>query len=194
MSLSPRLNASPAEGSKRPWTLKEVTAAGLFAALTAVGAYVTLPMPWVPFTLQVLVTLLAGVVLGARAGALSQGVYVLMGVAGLPVFAGRIGGIQALVGPTGGYILGFVVAAWLVGRVMERDQARRPLRAMAAMGLGIAAIHICGVLVLSFHVGSLERAVAIGLAFLPVDVLKAIAAYTIAKGLAARGITLHERP
>lgn len=183
---------TPPGRRRRPLALKEVTAAGLFAALTAVSAMVTIPMPMVPFTLQVMVTLLAGAVLGARAGALSQAVYLLMGVIGLPVFAGRIGGIQGLAGPTGGYLIGFVLAAWVVGSFFGRSETPRPLRAMFAMGLGIVAIHVPGVLVLSLHTGSLSSALAIGLAFIPMDILKAIGAYAIAKGLAARGVVLRD--
>lgn len=77
MRASTPLKSSPAPGRAPAWSLRELTAAGLFAALTAVAAVITIPMPFVPFTLQVLVTLLSGAVLGARAGALSQAVYVL---------------------------------------------------------------------------------------------------------------------
>lgn len=190
--LSVSIDPGRPQSRKQPWTIKEVTAAGMFAALTAVGAMITIPMPWVPFTLQVLVTLLSGAVLGARAGALSQAVYVLMGAIGLPVFAGRAGGIQTLFGPTGGYLIGFVLAAWVVGRVLAGGQKREALRAVAAMGLGLLAIHVPGVLVLSYHTGSLWGAVLVDVVFWPVDILKAAAAYAIAKGLKARGVVLQE--
>jgi len=190
MRASTPLKSSPAPGRAPAWSLRELTAAGLFAALTAVAAVITIPMPFVPFTLQVLVTLLSGAVLGARAGALSQAVYVLMGAIGLPVFAGRNGGVQALAGPTGGYLLGFILAAWVVGRLFERSSTAGPWRAMGAMALGLAAIHVPGVLVLSYHTGSLASALAVGAAFLPVDIVKAAGAYLLAKSLAAHGLAL----
>lgn len=180
--------------AKHTWTLKEVTAAGLFAALTAVSALVTIPLPWVPITLQVLVTLLAGAVLGVRAGMLSQGVYVLMGAVGLPVFAGRAGGIQHLLGPTGGYLAGFILAPWVVGRLLRGHRSVGAGRGLLAMGLGILVIHIAGVLGLSFHVGSLGRALAIDAAFIPLDLVKALAAFAIARGLEARGVVMRDRP
>lgn len=180
--------------AKKPWTLKEVTAAGLFAALTAASALFTIPLPWVPLTLQVLVTLLAGAVLGGRAGTLSQGVYVAMGAVGLPVFAGRAGGIQHLVGPSGGYLIGFILAPWVVAKVLSGRRTFGPVRGLVAMGLGLLVIHIAGVLVLSLHVGSLGRALVIDVAFLPVDLLKAVAAYVIARGLEARGVVIRDNP
>lgn len=178
--------------SRKPWTLKEVTAAGLFAALTAVSALFTIPLPWVPVTLQVLVTLLAGAVLGARAGTLSQGVYVAMGAVGLPVFSGRGAGLQHLIGPTGGYLLGFILAPWVVAKVLGPRRSVSPGRGLAAMTLGILVIHVAGVLVLSLHVGSLGRAAAIDAAFIPLDLVKAVAAFVIARGLEARGVVLRD--
>lgn len=175
-----------------PWTLKEVTAAGLFAALTAVSAMFTVPLPFVPMTLQVLVTLLAGAVLGARAGSLSQAVYVAMGVVGLPVFSGRGAGIQHLLGPTGGYLIGFVLAPWVVAKALGPRRPFSMARGAVAMGLGLLVIHVAGVLGLSVHVGSLNRAVAIDAAFIPVDLIKAVAAFAIARGLEARGVVMRE--
>lgn len=174
------------------WTLKEVSAAGLFAALTAVGALITIPLPWVPLTLQVLFTLLSGAVLGPRVGVLSQAAYVLMGVVGLPVFAGRGAGIQQLVGPTGGYLIGMVLAPWIVGRVLRGSASPGWGRSLSAMLLGLAVIHVAGIIVLSFHVGSIFAAVTVDVVFLPVDLLKALAALTIARGLKARGVVMGE--
>ncbi len=170
------------------WTLKELSAAGLFAALTAVGALVTIPLPYVPFTLQVLFTLLSGAVLGPRVGMLSQGVYVLMGAVGLPVFSGRGAGVQQLVGPTGGYLIGMVLAPWVVGRILRASASPGWGRSAAAMLLGLAVIHAAGVAVLSFHVGSLWGALTVDVVFVPVDLLKAAAALAIARGLEARGV------
>ena len=94
---------------------RDLAMVGLFAALTAIGAWISIPIPPVPFTFQVLFVLLAGAVLGSARGGLSQIVYVLLGVIGLPVFAGGASGPGVLFGPTGGYIFGFIVAAFVVG-------------------------------------------------------------------------------
>lgn len=175
--------------AKKAWTTREVVFAGLFAALTAVSAQIAIPFFPVPFTLQVLAVLLTGAVLKGRAAALSQGIYLVMGAIGLPVFQGRSGGFHAFLGPTGGYLVGFLLAAWIVGRLMEKEGDPRALRGALAMAAGLAAIYIPGVAVLTLHLGSFGTALLTGcLYFLPADLLKAAVAYTVARGLEARGI------
>lgn len=191
--MSQSIETSPvADTSARvakKWTTKALSKAGLFAALTAVSAQITIPLPPVPFTLQAMVSLLAGAVLGSRAGALSQAVYVVMGAIGLPVFAGRGGGFHFLVGPTGGYLIGFIFAAWIVGKVLERHEEATALRGALAMGLGLLAIYVPGALVLALHLSSLAAALTVGvIQFLPADILKAIVAFAVARGLRVRGI------
>jgi len=178
-----------AGSSPGKWTTREIALAGLFAALTAVAAQITIPLPFVPLTLQTLATMLAGAILGGRAGALSQTAYLLMGFAGLPVFAGRTGGIQHLFGFTGGYLIGFVLCAWVVGRALERSSKVTATRGILAMAAGILAIYIPGVLVLAVHIGSIPRAVVLGaLQFLPADAIKAVIAVGIVRGLESRGV------
>jgi biotin transporter BioY len=105
--------------------LREWAFITLFAALTALGARVTVPLPFtpVPVTLQVLFPLLAGLLLGSKRGALSQAEYVAAGLAGLPVFAKGGSGLAYLFGPTGGYLLGFIAAAFLVGELAAKMRA-----------------------------------------------------------------------
>ena len=91
----------------------------LFAALIAVGAFVQVPVPVVPFTLQTLFTALAGLLLGKRLGPLAVGVYIALGLLGLPVFTAG-GGPGYILQPTFGYILGFVGGAYIAGRMTER--------------------------------------------------------------------------
>ncbi len=91
----------------------------LFAALTAVMSQFSIPIGPVPINLATLSVFIAGAVLGAKYGALSQLVYVLLGAVGLPVFSNFSGGVGVIVGPTGGYILGYIAAAWLVGLLSE---------------------------------------------------------------------------
>jgi len=96
-----------------------------FSILTAISAQISIPIKPVPFTLQSMIVLLAGAFLGAKNGAYSQIVYILMGVIGLPVFAQTADGtmgIARLLGPTGGYLIAFPLAAFLVGYLTERSQ------------------------------------------------------------------------
>ena len=94
----------------------------LFAALTAVLTQISVPVGAVPFNLATFSVLCAGALLGAKLGAISQIVYVLLGLVGAPVFSGFRGGPQVLSGPTGGYIVGYVLAAFVVGLVVERSK------------------------------------------------------------------------
>lgn len=118
-----------------------------FALLTALAAQVRIPLPFtpVPITGQTLAVLLAGAVLGGWAGAASQGLYLLLGLVGLPVFAGGNGGVAYATGPTLGYLVGFVVAAYVVGRLAERGQDRSPWTALPAFLAGNAVIYVLGV-------------------------------------------------
>jgi biotin transport system substrate-specific component len=98
---------------------KEMTLTGLFTALTAIGAFISLPFGPVPITLQTLFVLLGGVVLGPKLGALSQIVYVILGLVGIPIFTGLSGGLQSIMKPSFGFLLGFIVAAYVVGTIVN---------------------------------------------------------------------------
>lgn len=101
--------------------LRSLTATALFAALTAVFSQIAIPTPWlVPINLATCSVFLSGAILGARWGMASQLVYLTLGLCGLPVFSGFRGGAQALLGPTGGYLLGYVLTALVVGLFAER--------------------------------------------------------------------------
>jgi biotin transport system substrate-specific component len=96
-----------------------------FSILTAISAQISIPIKPVPFTLQTMMVLLSGAFLGAKNGAYSQIIYILMGVVGLPVFAQTTDGTMGfarLIGPTGGYLIAFPIAAFLVGYLTERSQ------------------------------------------------------------------------
>jgi biotin transport system substrate-specific component len=162
--------------------------ASLFGALTAVGAYIMIPLPPVPITLQTLFMGLSATLLGGRLGALSQVVYILLGVIGLPVFAGGKAGLGVLFGPTGGYLIGFVAAAFVIGKVAALKE--RPGFAWLCLSLvaGTAALYSMGVLQLSL-VARLApaKALAVGvLPFLPGDVIKILLAALIAIKLRER--------
>ncbi len=126
-----------------------------FANLTAVTANASIPLePYspVPITLQTLAVLLCGALLGSRAGALAQLVYIAEGLAGLPVGAGGNSGLPWLLGPTGGYVIGFVAAAFVTGLMVERGWGDRIWRLAVAMVVGNVVIYLLGVPWLYFSV------------------------------------------
>jgi biotin transport system substrate-specific component len=160
----------------------------LFATvLTIVAAQVSVPLPFtpVPFTLQPMVVLLAGAALGPRLGMTSQILYLALGLAGLPVFAASPilpQGAARLVGPTGGFLMSYPLAAFVAGYLSERGFDRRYLTSVLAMAAGLAVVFACGLGWLAFgapHAG-LSAAIATGLVpFLPADILKIFLAATV---------------
>lgn len=119
-----------------------------FAALTAVGAQIEIPHQPVPYTLQTFFVLLAGAVLGKRNGAISMGLYLLAGVAGLPVFSGWSFGFIKIIGPTGGYLLSFPIAAFTVGYLLQ--QRSNIIWSLISMFLGLFIVFTLGTLHLNF--------------------------------------------
>src|SRR5829696_7645933 len=101
------------------------------AAVTAAAAQITIPLSPVPFTLQVLAVILSGLLLGVRHGALAQAVYVLVGAIGVPVFAGFKGGLGILLGPTGGYLISYPIAAAVAGLAARAVAPAARVRAVA---------------------------------------------------------------
>ena len=161
----------------------------LFAALTAIGGLIRFPMGPLSFTLQVFFCLLAGLLLGPLDGALSQALYIVIGLIGIPVFT-QGGGIGYVLMPSFGYLLGLIPCAYLAGRV-ARDPNARLLRMMAGTGAGILALYIVGVPYLYFMFNAFTGSMTFGSAlwsgmviFLPID---------IAKGLLASVVTLMVR-
>jgi len=164
--------------------LKRMVYAALMAALTAAGAYIAIPVGPVPIVLQNLFIMLAGLLLGGRWGLISVAVYLLAGAAGLPVFAGGTGGVGKFVGPTGGYLLGFAAAAYLIGIISERGRGRVAIDVMAMIA-GTLIIYAFGVSWLKVVTGmSFSKALTVGmLPFLIGDALKIAAAIPIARAL-----------
>ena len=155
-------------------SLRGMVYASLFGALTALGAYMIIPLPPVPITLQTVFLGLAGTLLGGRLGALSQTVYLLLGIIGLPVFAGGKAGLGVLFGLTGGYLIGFVAAAFVIGKLTSMKI--RPGFAWLCFSIisGEAVLYGIGVLQLAL-VARLApmQALAVGLLpFLPGDGIK----------------------
>ncbi|OUM92515.1 MAG: hypothetical protein BAA04_12180 [Firmicutes bacterium ZCTH02-B6] len=197
---------------RNPLPVRQLALVAMFAAVTSVLAWIRIPLPFspVPITGQTFGLMLAGLLLGPRLGALSQTVYLLMGVIGLPVFAGGQAGLGVLLGPTGGYLWGHIAGAYIAGLVAGPDPAGaapRPMPATAGgrlpgglprgrIGLartltgavlgGIAAVYALGVVQLAIVTGmDWPAAVLAGaVPFLPGDLVKAAVAATVAMRLA----------
>lgn len=139
-----------------------------FVMFTAFGALVRIPIPWtpVPITLQTFFVLLGGAVLGAY-GAVSQLIYVVLGTLGMPIFACGLG----LLGPTGGYLIGFIVSALVVGTIVRYKESFGWVLISMVVGTGI--IYLFGALQLGLFLNNFKNVIALGvLPFIPGDVLK----------------------
>ncbi|GAP06219.1 MAG TPA: biotin transporter BioY [Anaerolinea thermolimosa] len=147
--------------------------------LIALSAQVVIPLQPVPVTGQTLGVLLAGALLGSKRGAMTVLTYLLQGVLGLPVFAGGTSGLARVFGPTGGYLLGFVVAAFVVGWLSERGWDRRFITMIFSMLIGNAVIYTLGLPWLAIYVGW-GSVMKLGLVpFIAGDILKVILAAMI---------------
>jgi biotin transport system substrate-specific component len=148
------------------------------SVLTVLAAHVSIPLPFtpVPITGQTFAVLLVGAALGSRRGAASMALYVAQGLAGLPVFAGGKAGLAVLLGPTGGYLIGFIAAAFVTGWLAEPSWDRRPLTTALAMVLGNLVIYLVGVSWLAVFVGISKARLLSMIPFLPGDLLKILLA------------------
>jgi len=164
-------------------------------ALTAAAAQVSIPLPFtpVPLTLQPMIVLLGAAALGSRLGVASQILYLAAGMAGLPVFAASPGlphGIARLLGPTGGFLLSYPLAALATGLLAERGFDRRYVTSVAAMAAGLAIIFAGGVSTLTLQLapamgsGALSAALAAGFyPFVAADLIKLLLAAAILPGV-----------
>jgi biotin transport system substrate-specific component len=171
-----------------------------FAALTAAGAYVVVPVPGspVPVTLQTLMVTLSGLLLGPALGAAAQATYLAAGAAGAPVFMGGMAGLPHLLGPTGGYLIAFPLAAWVAGWLAgparrgaapagAGEHVRVHLRFALAALVASLVIFAGGAAQLSLLTGDVERAVRLGVVpFLIGDALKIAVAALLAGRLARK--------
>ena len=120
--------------------LRQIVLASLMAALTAVGAYIYVPIGPVPIVLSTLFVVLSGLLLGSRWGFTSMALYLLVGAIGIPVFAGGKGGFAHFLGPTGGYLCGYLLASWVTGFISERSRGLIILDILAVV-VGSLAIY-----------------------------------------------------
>jgi biotin transport system substrate-specific component len=153
------------------------------AVLTAVAAQISIPASPVPFTFQTLVVLLVGASLGSVRGALSMALYAVLGVVGLPVFAplkdgSHAVGMQAVLGATFGFVIGFIAAAYVVGKLAERNWSSHVVKMFVSYAVGSLVIYAFGVPVLAAVAtgGNVVIAAGIMTPFLVWDAVKAVAA------------------
>lgn len=178
------MDASDSIPLERPAALRGTVFIALFAALMAVGAYISIPIGPVPVVLQNMFVFLAALLLGSRRGLAAVALYLLAGACGLPVFAGATGGIGRFLGPTGGFLLGYLPAVALIGWVSAR-LGRRVAGDLLAMVLGSLLLYGCGVPWLKLVTGMpYGKALAVGFfPFLAGDAAKIVAAALIARAV-----------
>jgi biotin transport system substrate-specific component len=183
--------------SSRGRRSRPAAAAALFAALTAVAAFVRIPLPAVPLTLQTAVVLLSGILLGPRYGAMSQVVYIIIGLMGAPVFA-QGGGPGYVLNPTFGYLFGFVGGAAAAGALVGDWRKAGTVRLLLSMTAGLAVIYLSGLAYLYWNINffqgkdvSFVFIVKSGfLVFVPGDAVKIALLLPAISILKRRGVTL----
>lgn len=136
------VNEARLPADKRSKTLQLVYCS-MFTVLIAVGAFIKIPIPVVPFTLQVLFTTMSGLLLGGKLGAVSTGMYMLLGLIGLPVFT-EGGGIWYVFKPSFGYIIGFLAGSYVTGKIAEKLKSPTILKYLAANLAGLLIVYLFG--------------------------------------------------
>lgn len=165
----------------RPWFQEVLLVLGA-GFIIALFSPVAIPLPFtpIPIALQPQVVLFLSAFLGSRRGALAVLAYLAQGAMGFPVFAGGKAGILTFCGPTGGYLIGYVLAAYITGYLIETMRHRKPLKMLCSLGLGNLAIYACGATWLAVFLG-FKTALLVGvLPFLIGDALKLL---LVLKGL-----------
>ncbi len=162
--------------------IRMIVYASMFAALTAAGSYIAIPIGPVPIVLQNLFILLCGLLLGSKWASTSVMLYLFLGAIGLPVFAGGTGGIAHFAGPTGGYLIAYLPAVFVIGKISERENPSF-LFDLLALITGSAIIYVLGVSWLKIVTGmSFTKSLSVGVfPFLIGDTLKIVAAVLIAR-------------
>lgn len=158
-------------------TTKELVLIAFFAALTAIGAFIRIPLPYVPFTLQYLFCALSAILLGKRNGMRSQLLYVVIGLIGIPVFT-KGGGLQYILQPTFGYLIGFIVGAYIIGLIVTKFKEINFISVFISTTIGLIVIYFFGFIYLmiieNIYLGvnmTIGQSVLAGVApFLPGDI------------------------
>lgn len=160
-----------------------------FVIAMALGAYIRIPVPGspVPITLQTLFVMLSGAVLGKRLGRLSQAGYLMLGALGLPVFQGFSFGISHILGPTGGYLAGFIAASYMIGLMVDRRKVDIPRIAISFIAGNIILYTLGVAWLMVLYKINLPSAISIGvLPFIPGEILKTSLAVVIFSRISKR--------
>lgn len=174
----------------RPFlSVRDMVLCALFSALIAAGAFIRIPLPYVPFTLQFLFTNLAGLLLGGKRGLVSVTLYIAVGLAGVPVFT-QGGGPGYVLQPSFGYIMGFALGTWLAGRIAERGEGSVKADILAGLAnfaavfaLGLTHLYLITNFYLEKPLGLWQTFTAGFLTFAPGDILIVILSAYLAKRL-----------
>lgn len=168
--------------------VKEMALISTFTALTAVGAFISIPVGPVPITLQTLFVLLSGMLLGPKLGALSQIVYIVLALIGIPIFSGFSGGLQILLKPSFGFSIGFIFAAYIVGKITY-DDIKLKSKILVGAIVGSIVIYLFGLPYMYYILNIvMKKSLSFGtvmnmgcLLFIPGDLLKLVLANIISK-------------
>lgn len=167
---------------------REMALVAMFTGLTAMGAFISIPIGPVPITLQTLFVILSGLILGPKLGALSQIVYIILGLVGIPIFAGFTGGLQSVMKPSFGFAIGFIFAAYAVGKIVHLEEKVSTRNIWIASLVGTVVIYLFGLPYMYYILNvimakglSFVAIVKMGcLLFLPGDLAKFILASVVA--------------
>ncbi|WMJ78901.1 MULTISPECIES: biotin transporter BioY [unclassified Sedimentibacter] len=173
-------------------TAKDITQIGMFSALTAIGAFLTIPVGPVPITLQSFFVLLSGIMLGSKKAMYSQLVYILLGLAGLPIFSGFSGGLQHVLKPSFGFLIGYIFAAYITGKIAEKNSTAKNL--LLAVFAGTAVLYAIGIPYMYYILNimlaknfTMAQILNMGMfMFIPGDTLKAAVAVFAGEKIKAR--------
>lgn len=171
---------------------RDITHIGMFAALTAIGAFITIPVGPVPITLQSFFVLLSGIILGSKKAMFSQIAYVLLGLVGLPIFSGFSGGLQHMLKPSFGFLIGYIFMAYCVGKITEKDNTAKNISLSVLVGTvvlyatGLPYMYYVLNIMLAKNFSIIQILNMGMLMFIPGDTLKAIIAVFVGKKLKDR--------
>ena len=162
---------------------RQIILCGLFAALISILAQISIPLPFttVPFTLQIFGIAITGLILGSKCGFISTLIYLILGAIGMPVFANFAGGISVLFGPTGGFLLGYPLMAFIIGYAKEKFNSNF----ITSISM---IVYTLGTIMFSFITGNtiLQSLIYCVVPFIAVDILKLILAYIIGETVCKR--------
>ncbi len=175
---------------------KDITKIGMFTALTAIGAFISIPVGPVPITLQSFFVLLSGIILGSKKAMYSQIAYLLLGLAGLPIFANFIGGLQIIFKPSFGFLIGYIAVAYFVGKITETESKTTKNLSIAVLA-GTFILYTIGLPYMYYILNimldkslSIMQILNMGMfMFIPGDMIKAILAIYVGKKLKKIGVS-----